>query len=145
MTREANFTFIPASQLGNHSKVGLIASISLKQHFLSFGLKATDVELLIGKYVKFYVDTQKNTLAWKLFTKEHSFDSLGEYKEIKEVRMGKGDKKIGRQIRIQIPANAWHALKFNTEPKKHQKLEVKTYKPAGFLEDSEFHYIVIEK
>lgn len=147
MAREASFSFIPAALLGNNTKVGLTVSIGLKTHFLTFSLKATGVEDLVGRYVKFYIDTQKNTLAWKLFDKENSLQALGDYHLIKEEILKNKGQVHGRQIRVYLPANIFHVLKFNPDSKKHLKLDVKTYKSQGLLEveNNEYHYVTIEK
>ena len=147
MAREATFTFIPASQMENHADVDMVVSYNKVQRCLNFSKKCPETMELIGKYVRFYVDTKKNTLAWHLFEKENGFEALSDLKEIKEVKtMTKGyGKGTGKEyptsrITVQVPIAAIRSLKIDLE-ENYNKITVKKYKPQSLLTEQQFYYI----
>lgn len=132
--REAKFNFIPESQLGGSNATPLSVSFNTKTRLLSFGRRSDGVKDIIGKHVKFYVDTTKNTLAWRMFSE----GNLGDLKDMHQIK----SRKVGNSeaIRLYVPHRAYNALKLSTE-KKYNGMNVNSYKPAGLLTEEEFHYI----
>ncbi len=137
MAREATFNFIPSSQLGNHKDEGLICSFNITSQQLQFSTKCPETNDLINKYIRFYVDEQKKTLAWR-FLEEKSLGELKDYFQIKEVIY-----KNIRKVSVRLSKVLVEALKLNVN-QKYLKMEVKRYKPQGYLVDEEYHYITFK-
>lgn len=142
MAREATFNFIPASQMANHSDAELIVSYNKTQRQLFFSSKSKEALDMIGKFVRFYVDVQKNTLAWHIFEKEKGFEALTDLKEVKSIKIktGPGGKYSSIKIIVQIPIEAIRSLKIKPDGS-YKKMVVKKYKPISLLTENQFYYI----
>lgn len=135
MSREAKFNFIPENQLGNHVDEGLKVSFSPKTSMLKFSNKSPETAGLTGKFVKFYIDTAKNTLAWKWLTKETCFENLEAYSQVKETNYG-GTK----AVQIYVPKKVIGALKLK-EGASYSSMLVKRYVETGLLTEEQYHYV----
>lgn len=137
MSREAAFNFIPVSQLGINTHKGLLVHLDKKNRFLTFSSKCIEAKDLIGHYLKFFVDKQKNVLGWRILEVEKGFEPLGDYFPIKEVSSTKYT-----QIKVYVPKVVIDSLKFK-DGTKYSNLGVKTYQPGGLLKEQEYYYINI--
>lgn len=106
--RPPQFNFVPAYQVTPKTieQSKRTVTINTKQSTLFFSITDPEAVVMIGKYVRFYIDVEKNVLAWKIFEK----GEIADMKDIKQVeeRSNKGRRTI---IRAQI-GTALRALKY---------------------------------
>ncbi len=134
MSREASFNFIPQNLLGNNKDSGQMVSFNLQTQMITFSMKCHDTKNLIGKWVKFYVDSGKNTLAWKLID-EKDFADLKGYNQIKQVNYNDT-----LQVKVYVPKVCVDSLKLK-KGVRYIKIPVKQYKTQDRLMPEEFNYI----
>lgn len=131
MAREASFNFIPIKQAINHD-VELLVSINLTQNRLYFLKKCPESKYLIGKYLKFFVDKDKKTLAWSLV--EGGLSDLSGAKKVTQNPAGIG-------VLVPQLAQALGLPNVGT----YQKLTVKTYRTQGLLDATKYNYVELRK
>lgn len=141
MSRERTFNFIPSSQLEDTREKDMIVSFYKAGNQLVFSKKYYQIDVIKNKFIRFYVDVSKRTLAWR-YLEEKSFGELKDYAQIKEVVQGKKGNTI---VKAYVPQSCVDALKLKEESK-YNKLEVHKYKPGGLLDiGEEYYYISFEK
>ncbi len=140
MAREATFTFIPAHQVDRIHEGGewTVTIMTKPAKAMSFPSKHPETISLIGKYLNFYVDQSKNTIAWKVFAKGDLAD-LTNAMPVRQHEFKTGNS-ISSSVKVSI-TKALNALKFE-EGKSYKKLIVKKYRPQGMLNDGKDYYYV---
>ena len=98
---------------------------------MSFSRRAAGVENLVGKFVKFYVDKKKNTLAFKVMD-EKELSSLKGYRKITKYTTPKWS-----VIRVGIPAVCFENLKITNT----KKLKVLMWESTSPLDRSVYYYV----
>lgn len=113
----------------------MLVSFQPKTGQLSFFRRNNpEIDGLVGKYVQIFADIEKRTLAW-IFAKDNmSLDELKNFTQIK--KYGKGEQ--AGVVCLYIPKPIAKALKMDTVFK---RAEVKTYKPAEYLDHNTYHYV----
>ncbi len=141
MAREATFNFISAHLVNKTFTNGQTFNVTIMTHpgkVLSFPSNHPETRALIGKYLQWFVDTDKNVLGWKVFEKGELSD-LNNASEVVEYVSGKT-----RTVRASL-ALPMKGLSY--EPKKsYLKLEVKKYRQQGMLNDGKaINYVEVER
>lgn len=134
MPREASFNFIPSHQIKNTIDIDLHATISIKHSKITFSAKSYMTKELAGKFIKFFIDAEKNTLAFRIL-EENSLGSMREYRKIKICERSKATS-------CSIPKICIESLK--TTETSYKKILVKTYKPTGLLAGEIYHYMTLK-
>lgn len=138
MAREKLFNFIPA----HHAIIKLApvinhVTIQVKLRTMSFSSKLPENRALVGKYLQFYVDKEKNVLGWKVFTE----GELSDLRHVNKVIGYSTGTSMLIRTSITIPLKS---LKTTTRAYKHLPIEV--YKSQDLLEDKKpYYYVTIPK
>lgn len=86
MPRESTFNLIPENLFSRKSCVNKDfwqATVSKKYGFITFSKKYVEQRGLYGKFIKFYADTDKNIIAWRVFT-TGGLDDIKNYRQLKK-------------------------------------------------------------
>lgn len=142
MGREAKFNFIPAHQVSKLFADDREFKVTLRTKgamMISFPSNHPETKNLVGKYLQFFVDTEKNTLAWKVF--EH-----GTFTDLMECMPVRSNKTTGESFTINVSCSiALRNLTFEKDVI-YKKLPVEKYGQQGMLNDGKkFYYITVPK
>lgn len=92
MAREAKFNFEEERRLVEGSRIrGPLkhtASVNAKHGYISFSISYIRDKNLDGSFIKFYGDTQKKAIGWKLLKKETNVEELHGYRQLKIQEFG---------------------------------------------------------
>lgn len=140
--RPPKFNFIPAHHAApkKHEISSRVVTVNTKQASLFFSTLDPEAVLMVGKYLKFFVDKEKNTLAWKVFEKGE-LDDLKSAKIVEErIDEVTGKRRLIR-VNISVPLKS---LKY--EPNQtFKKLKLNLYNSQEFLDDKKSYYYVTLK
>ncbi len=105
---------------------------------MSFPSGNPEAKALIGKYLEWFVDTEKNVLGWKVF-KDGELSDLKNASQVTEY-VYKGKSIIRASVALPLKGLDY------TDGMSYKKLEVQKYKQQGMLNDGKsINYIEIEK
>ena len=98
MPREKTFNFIPETQLKSSSHAFQHHVSITRLAVMVFSKGAVEEYGLIGKYIKFYADPTKKTIAWTIFDRGTQGDLVG-LRELKAYKNGIVQTSIGRLLK----------------------------------------------
>lgn len=141
MPREHKFNFIPAHQVDKvfaENQELFVTVTTRPQKLITFPVNHPETRELIGKYLQFFVDTNKNIMGWKVFER----GELGDLKWASVVE----EQKVGKYSSVKVRAKvAINAVDYE-EGKSYKKLQVRKYKESGMLADGRItYYVEIER
>jgi len=151
MAREAQFNFIPETQLvtieKQKRKEDHTVTVNAKFGHISFSPSYIRDKNLNGVYIKFYADQQKKALAWKIL-REQNLEKLAGYRKLNLVEVerkylkkdGQGSSKMS--ICKLTLKRLIDSLRLDLN-KKYRSLEIKEYNLNPTMGES-FHYIKFE-
>ena len=141
MAREAKFNFEEERRLVDTSRVKRLmrhtATINGKHGYIRFSLDYIRDSSLNNTFIKFYADTGKKAIAWKIL-REKNLEDLNGYRHL-VVRK----QKIGKYETQTCQLGVGKLLEtIGVKEQSYPHLTIKKYKP-GFL-DEELHYIELQ-
>lgn len=134
--RQSKFNFVPLHQEVPKEQVARVTVETKygKVRFLKDKMFPELQEKVINKFIRFYIDKEKKTLAWRLF-EEGTLDDLKMYKKITTTTNAAGTLVITSDINIK---------RLFPEGKTYKNLEVKEYKAQRLLESNTFYYVTLD-
>lgn len=92
MSRETSYNFLPENVVVLNHKIGRKSqesvSVNVKWGHIMFSNEYVKNRGLDGKYIKFYVDVEKNALAWRVFTNSDGLEELKGHRRVTKYRSG---------------------------------------------------------
>lgn len=137
--RDKLFNFIPAHHAVPKEPViaDRLCTLQVKGNKLTFSSKDPENRLLVGKYLQFYTDKEKNVLGWKVFTQ-------GELSDLKHVNKVTGYA-VGSSMLITTSV-AVPLKSLKVDIKAYKQLKISMYKSQDILEDKKpYYYVTIPK
>ena len=143
MAKEALYNFIPERLLKKQNTVAKKEShtvtINAKHSIMMFSTAYVRDNNIRNKYIKFYADTTKKAIAWKIVHETNLSDLAG-------MRKLKGHEQItsaGKSVSYSLGIKSLLKSLNLKSTKTFKKLEVKKYASKALLEDP-LHYVEIK-
>lgn len=142
MARESKFNFILAHQVTKifaEDREWRVTVMTKPQKAITFPSRHPETQMLVGKWLQFFVDTEKNTIGWKTFKE-------GELSDLSNCIQVKFSKTRGDSVVVRVPIAPVLKTLDITEGKTYKKLQVEKYKQTGYLNDGRpIYYITLDK
>lgn len=139
--KQPKFNLTPAHQVTPKEieKSKRTVTINTKMGYMFFPIADAEAQMMVGKFLQFYVDVGKNVLAWKIFS-EGKLDEL-EYMKKVEKYVHNGQDQC---IKVSI-TKAMKTLSF-AKGFVFKKLELGVYNSTELIgEDRHYYYVEIPK
>lgn len=146
MSKTAKFNFLAEDVVVTSSRFkdtsGDWVTINPKYGSIAFSLEYIRRNNFQNMYIKFYVDKERNAIAWRTLHE----DSLGGLKGYRQLKIYTGTK--GQYVQEKCSLTIGKLLETlnikKTEPA-YSKLQINEYKSTSLLDGHNYHYVVLSK
>lgn len=130
---ESKFNFIPASSLNRELGSRYTLTFDGKRSLISFSADYVRDKCLLENFLLFYIDVEKNAVAWKIIQKDKLGNLVG-------AKILKPAKRPNGQVYLMSVGKIVKPLRIDRS-RSYKKLPIKTYKTS--LIEGNLDYVVI--